>query len=92
MKISDLMDREVYVESLKVGKVKDILVDEDWKVTHLDVELTKEASKEILGVNSSARNVLAVSAFGPVSKCCGSMKRMDVKVSKGQLRIYLSPP
>lgn len=91
LKINDLVDREVYVESLKVGKVKDILVDDDWKVSHLDIELTKEAAKEVLGVNSSARNILAVSALGPISKCCSSMKRIDLKVSKGQLRIYLSP-
>ena len=92
MKASELVDREVYVESFKVGKVKDVQVDsEDWKVTHLEIELTKEAAKELLGVKSSVRNVLAVSAAGPASKCCTSEGRIDLQVSKGQLRIYLRP-
>ena len=93
MKASELVDKEVFVESFKVGKVKDVHVDgEDWKVTHLEVELTKEASKELLGAKSSFRNVLAISAVGPASKCCTSIGRIDLQVSKGQLRIYLRPP
>jgi sporulation protein YlmC with PRC-barrel domain len=92
MKISELVEKEVYVESFKVGKVKDVHVDEDWKVTHLEVELTKEAAKELLGAKSSFRNVLAISAVGPASKCCTSVGRIDLQVSKGQLRIYLRPP
>jgi hypothetical protein len=86
------MEKEVYVESFKVGKVKDVIVDaEDWKVTHLEVELTKEAAKELLGAKSSFRNTLAISAAGPASKCCTSIGRIDIQVSKKQLRIYLRP-
>lgn len=93
MKIEEIVDKEVYVESFKVGKVKDVIIDgENWKVTHLEVELTKEAAKEVLGAKSSFRNVLAISAVGPASKCCTSMGRIDLQVSKGQLRIYLRPP
>jgi sporulation protein YlmC with PRC-barrel domain len=93
MKASELVDKEVFVESFKVGKVKDVHVDgEDWKVTHLEVELTKEAAKELLGAKSSFRNVLAISAVGPASQCCTSIGRIDLQVSKGQLRIYLRPP
>jgi sporulation protein YlmC with PRC-barrel domain len=93
MKIEEIVHKEVYVESFKVGKVKDVIIDgEDWKVTHLEVELTKEAAKELLGAKSSFRNVLAISAVGPASKCCTSMGRIDLQVSKGQLRIYLRPP
>jgi len=92
MKASELIDKEVYVESFKVGKVKDVQVDsEDWKVTHLEIELTKEAAKELLGAKSSVRNTLAISAAGPGSKCCTSTGRIDLQVSKGQLRIYLRP-
>ncbi|MBN1358384.1 PRC-barrel domain-containing protein [Candidatus Bathyarchaeota archaeon] len=93
MKIDELVEKEVFVESFKVGKVKDVIIDgEDWKVTHLEVELTKEAAKELLGAKSSFRNVLAISAVGPASKCCTSIDRIDLQVSKGQLRIYLRPP
>ena len=92
MKASELIDREVYVESFKVGKVKDVIVDgEDWKVTHLEIELTKDAAKDILGAKSAGRNTLAISAAGPVSKCCTSLGRIDIQVSKKQLRIYLRP-
>jgi sporulation protein YlmC with PRC-barrel domain len=93
MKIDEIVDKEVYVENFKVGKVKDVIIDgEDWKVTHLEIELTKEAAKEVLGAKSAFRNVLAISAVGPASKCCTSMGRIDLQVSKGQLRIYLRPP
>jgi sporulation protein YlmC with PRC-barrel domain len=93
LKIDEIVEKEVYVESFKVGKVKDVIIDgEDWKVTHLEVELTKEAAKELLGAKSSFRNVLAISAVGPASKCCTSIGRIDLQVSKGQLRIYLRPP
>ncbi len=93
MKIDEIVEKEVYVENFKVGKVKDVIIDgEDWKVTHLEIELTKEAAKEVLGAKSAFRNVLAISAVGPASKCCTSMGRIDLQVSKGQLRIYLRPP
>jgi len=93
LKIKDLIDKEVYVEGFKVGKVKNVLIDgEKWKITHLEIELTKDAAKELLGAKSSFRNVLAISALGPASKCCTSIGRIDLQVSKGQLRIYLRPP
>jgi len=93
VKVSELIDKEVYVESLRVGKVKDVHIDgEEWKITHLEIELTKDAAKELLGVKSSFRNILAISAVGPASKCCTSIGRIDLQVSKGQLHIYLRPP
>lgn len=93
MKYSELINKEIYVENLKVGTIKDIVLDaEEWKVTHFEVQLTKEASKELLGAKKSFRNVLAISAVGPASKCCTAQNRVDLQVSKGQLRIYLRPP
>jgi sporulation protein YlmC with PRC-barrel domain len=92
MKASELIDKEVYVENFRVGKVKNVHIDaEEWKVTHLEIELTKEAAKELLGAKSAFRNLLAISAAGPASKCCTSAGRIDLQVSKGQLRIYLRP-
>jgi len=92
VRISELIDKEVYAEGLDVGKVKDILVDtEEWKVTHLEVELRKEASKELLGAKKSFRNILAISAVEKGSKCC-SDRGIELQVSKGQLHIYLRPP
>ena len=93
MKFGELINKEVYVETFKVGEVKDVVVDaEDWKVTHLEIELTKEASKELLGGRMAIRNVLAISAVGPASKCCTSHNRIDLQVAKKQLHIYLRPP
>ena len=58
MKFSELINKEVYVETLKVGTVKDVVVDaEEWKVTHLEIQLTKDASKELLGAKKSLRNI-----------------------------------
>ncbi len=93
MKASEMLDKEVYVEDFKVGTVKDVILDpEEWKVTHLEIQLTKEAAKEFLGAKKSFRNVLAISAIGPGSKCCTVQNRIDAQVSRGQLRIYLRPP
>jgi sporulation protein YlmC with PRC-barrel domain len=93
MKFSELLERYVYCEGLKIGKIKDVHVDgEEWKVTHFEIELTKEAAKELLGVKTSFRNVLAISAVGPASKSFTKDTGIDLQVSRGQLRIYLRPP
>lgn len=91
MKFSELVDKEVYVENFKVGTVKDAVVDEEWKITHIEIELTKEASNELLGAKTAFRNVLSLSAVGPASTCCTSRNRIDLQVSKKQLHIYLRP-
>ena len=93
MKYSELIGQEVYCEGLRVGKITDIIIDgEEWKVTHFEIELRKEAAKELLGARTSFRNILAISAVGPASKCCMSDSGIDLQVSRGQLRIYLRPP
>ena len=96
MKFSQLIDQYVFAEGgFKVGKVKDIIADpEEWKVTHLELELTKEASEQILGVRPALfdlpRNTLAISALEKGAACC-TESGIDLKVSKGQLAIYLRP-
>jgi len=93
VKFSEMINKEVYVETFKVGAVKDVVVDpEEWKVTHLEIDLTKEAAKELIGVNKSFNNTLAISAVGPASKCCTSHNRIDLQVAKKQLHMYLRPP
>ncbi len=96
MKYSELIDKNVYAEGgFNVGKIKNVIVDaEEWKVTHLEIELTKEASEQILGVKpamfGSARNTLAISALEKGAACC-SESGIDLKVTKKQLDIYLRP-
>jgi sporulation protein YlmC with PRC-barrel domain len=92
MKISKILNQEVYVEDEKIGQIKDVYVDaENWEVTHLEVQLTKEAAREILGAKVSIRNSLAISALGKGSDCCTD-KGINLEVSKAQLHIYLRPP
>jgi sporulation protein YlmC with PRC-barrel domain len=88
---SELLYKEVYVEDLKVGIVTDVIMDgEEWKVTHLVVELSKEASKELLGAKGKFLNNLSISAVEPASKWSNS--RVTLQVSKSQLHMYLRPP
>ena len=50
MKFSELMDKDVFVENQKIAKVKDLIIDTDeWKITHLEIELNRQAAEEILG-------------------------------------------
>ena len=91
MKIKELIDKDLYTEDFKIGKVKDLEIDpEEWKVTHLEVELTKEANKALLGGKISIRNMLAISALKKGTVCCTG-KGVEIKVSKEQLHIYLRP-
>lgn len=93
MKFSELIGKEVYCEGLRVGKITNILVDgEEWKVTHFEIELRREAAYELLGVKSTFKNVLAISAVGPASKAITKDSGIDLQVARGQLRIYLRPP
>ncbi|MCW3981222.1 MAG: hypothetical protein NWF11_07080 [Candidatus Bathyarchaeota archaeon] len=88
LKIGQILEKRIVCEDLEVGKVKDFIIDsEQWKITHLEVELTKEAAEIVLGVRKGGiRNLLAVSAIDGVDR------EINLKVTKGQLRIYLIPP
>ncbi|KON31454.1 hypothetical protein AC478_02815 [miscellaneous Crenarchaeota group-1 archaeon SG8-32-3] len=92
MRFSELIGRELYCENMKIGKITNIIVDEEkWKITHFEIELKKEAAFEILGVKSTVKNVLAISAVGPSSKAMAK-DGINLQVALGQLRIYLRPP
>lgn len=88
IKCRELLEKKIVCEDLQVGKIKECIIDpEEWKITHLEVELTKEAAEMLLGVKKGGiKNLLAVSAIGEVDN------KINLKVSKGQLRIYLIPP
>ena len=88
MKSEELLGKKIECEDLEVGKVKELIIDADqWKITHLEVELTKEAAELVLGVRKGGiRNLLAISAIDELKQT------IKLKVSKGQLRIYLIPP
>jgi len=95
VKFTQLVDKEVFIKGFKVGKIKDVIMDpEVWKVTHLELELSKETSEQILGIKpallESPRNKLALSALEKGLACC-TESGIELKVSKGQLGIYLRP-
>ena len=93
MNFTELIDKDVFVDNQKIAKVKDLVIDTDeWKITHLEIELKKEAAYELLGVKSTFKNILAISAVGPASKALTKDSGIDLQVARGQLRIYLRPP
>ena len=87
LKSEDLLGKKIVCGDLEVGTVKDFVFNSDlWKISHLEVELSKDAAESVLGVRwGGVRNLLAVSAVGEVDKI------INLKVAKGQLRIYLTP-
>ena len=88
IKSRDIRWKKVICEDLTVGEVKEIIIDPStWKVTHLEVDLSKEAAELAFGARKGGiRNFLAVSSIGKVNKA------IKLKVKKGQLQIYLKPP
>jgi ribosomal protein L14E/L6E/L27E len=94
MNFSVLKDQAVFVDNEKIAEVKDVIIDTDeWKITHLVIELTKDAAEEILGAAYAVKSVLnkiAISALEKGMACCTD-KGVEIKVSKKQLHIYLRP-
>jgi len=92
MKSKEFMGKDVYAEDEKIGKVKEMGIDpESWKVTHLEVELTKDVAESVLGAKKGGvRNMLAVSALEK-GVARWTDKGLNMKVSKAQLHMYLKP-
>lgn len=89
VKFYELLNKNVFVDDEKIAKIKDVIIDTDeWKITHLEIELNKKAANEIVGVKKEVLNTLAISALEKGTACC-SEAGVEIKVSKGQLPIYL---
>ena len=88
IKFKDVRWKKVICEKMTVGEVKEIIIDSsNWKITHLMVELSKDAAELALGIKKGGiRNLLATSAIGKINK------NIALKVKKGQLHIYLKAP
>jgi len=92
MKSKMFMDKDVFALDDKIGEVKEIEIDpEDWKVTHLELELTKDIAESVLGARKGGvRNMLAISALEKgVARWTDA--GLHLKVSKAQLHMYLRP-
>ncbi len=92
MKSREFMDKDVYAKDEKIGKVKGIEVEpEEWKVTHLEIELEKDVAESVLGAKKGGvRNMLAISALKK-GVARWTDKGLHLKVSKEQLHLYLRP-
>ena len=88
IKSKGLIDKKVICEDLTVGEVKEVIIDPDkWQITHLEVQLSKDAAERVLGTRKGGiTNILAISAVGSIGKT------INLKVKKGQLDIYLKAP
>ena len=86
------MDKDVFALDEKIGKIKELEVDlQEYKVTHLEVELDKDVAESVLGVKKGGvRNMLNVSAL---EKGTGIWmdNGLHLKVAKDQLHMYLKP-
>ena len=94
MNFIELMNQDVFVDNQQIAKVKDVIIDpEEWKITHIIVELTKNAAEEVLGATYAVKGVInkiAISALEKGMACCTN-KGVEMKVTKKQLNIYLRP-
>ncbi len=92
MRTREFINRSVFALDEKIGTVKGIEVDpEEWKITHLEIELKKEIAESVLGAKKSGvRNMLAVSSLEKgVARWTDN--GLHLKVSKDQLHMYLRP-
>ena len=92
MKGRDFVDKDVFALDEKIGKIKEIEVDmNEWKVTHLEVELDKNVAESVLGAKKGGvHNMLNVSAL---EKGTGiwTDEGLHLKVAKDKLHMYLKP-
>ena len=91
-KSKEILDKDVWAVDEKIGKVKEIEIDlDDWKVTHIEIELEKDIAESVLGAKKGGvRNMLDISALEK-----GAVRRTDkgllLQITKDQLHMYLRP-
>ena len=92
MKSKEFMDKDVFALDEKIGQVKEVGIDpEDWKVTHLEIELTKDVAESVLGAKKGGvRNMLAISALEKGVARWTDIG-LNIRVPKTELHAYLKP-
>ena len=92
MNSKEFMGKDVFALNEKIGEVKELGIDpEDWKITHLEIELTKDIAESVLGAKKGGvRNMLSISALEK-GVARWTEQGLHLKVSKDQLHIYLRP-
>jgi len=92
MESKEFKNADIFAQDEKIGEVKEININpDDWEITHLDVELTKDAAESILGAKKrGVHNMLAISALKK-DGARWTERGLNIKVSKAQLHMYLKP-
>jgi len=92
MESKKFMNADVYAQDERIGTVKEIGIDpENWDITHLEVQLTKDIAESVLGAKKyGVRNMLAISALRD-GTARWTERGLNIKVSKAQLHMYLKP-
>jgi sporulation protein YlmC with PRC-barrel domain len=93
MKSKEFMDKDVFAGDEKIGKVKEIGINpESWKVTHLELELTKDAAESVLGAKKGGvRNMLDTAALESSGVARWTERGLNIRVPKTELHAYLKP-
>jgi hypothetical protein len=65
LKSKEFMEKDVFALDEKIGTIKEIEIGpEDWKITHLEIELQKDVAESVLGAKKrGVRNMLAISSL-----------------------------
>jgi len=92
MESKEFKNADIFAQDEKIGEVKEININpDDWEITHLDIELTKDAAESILGAKKrGVHNMLAISALKK-DGARWTERGLNIKVSKAQLHMYLKP-
>ena len=92
MNSKDFLDKDVFALDEKIGRVKELGINpEEWKITHLEIELEKNIAESVLGAKKGGvRNMLAVSALEK-GTAAWTNTGLHLKVPKNQLHMYLRP-
>ena len=92
MKSKEFIDKDIYLGSEKIGKVRDVGIDtQNWKVTHLEIQFTKDAAESVLGAKKGGvHNMLSTSALEE-GAALWTEKGLNIKVPKTDLHAYLQP-
>ena len=92
MESKEFKNADIFAQDEKIGEVKELNINpENWEITHLDVELTKDTAKSVLGAKKrGVHNMLAISALKK-DGARWTERGLNLKVSKAQLHMYLKP-
>jgi sporulation protein YlmC with PRC-barrel domain len=92
MESKEFKNADIFAQDEKIGEVKEVNINPDnWEITHLDVELTKDTAESVLGAKKrGVHNMLAISALKK-GGARWTERGLNIEVSKAQLHMYLKP-